>query len=215
MNTIAVIDYGMGNLRSVAKALEFVAPEARVVVTSDARQIEAAERVLFPGVGALRDCMAELARLELIEPLRRAAAAKPFMGICLGMQALLDHSEENGGTEGLGIVPGRVKRFDISHLDSVTGERLKIPHMGWNEVHQEADHPMWRDIEQDSRFYFVHSYYVEPQRAADRAGTTHYGVDFASAIAVGNIFAAQFHPEKSQQAGLTLLRNFVAWNGEI
>ncbi len=211
MNTIAVIDYGMGNLRSVAKALEFVAPEATVVVTHEAEQIRAADRILFPGVGALRDCMAELERLALPGLLREVAASRPFMGICLGMQALLDHSEENGGTAGLGILPGVVRRFDRSLADA--GEPLKIPHMGWNQVHQLADHPLWRGIEQESRFYFVHSYYVEPADGACRLGTTRYGVDFTSVIGAGNIFAAQFHPEKSQRAGLTLLRNFVSWDG--
>ncbi|HGX94266.1 MAG TPA: imidazole glycerol phosphate synthase subunit HisH [Candidatus Tenderia sp.] len=213
MNTIAVIDYGMGNLRSVAKALEFVAPEATVVVTHQAERIRAADRILFPGVGALRDCMAELERLKLPDLLREAAASKPFMGICLGMQALLDHSEENEGTPGLGIIPGQVRHFDATLRDRETGERLKIPHMGWNQVHQSGDHPMWHGIEQNSRFYFVHGYYVEPAQQACRAGTTQYGVEFTSVISAGNVFAAQFHPEKSQQAGLALLRNFVSWDG--
>ncbi len=213
MNTIAVIDYGMGNLRSVAKALEFVAPEARVVVTREAALIGEADRVVFPGVGALRDCMAELERLALVAPLREAAQGRPFLGICLGMQALLDHSEENGGTAGLGIVPGEVRRFPAGLSEA--GERLKIPHMGWNQVHQERDHPLWHGIAPESRFYFVHSYYVAPADRAAAVGTTRYGIEFASAIASGSLFAAQFHPEKSQQAGLTLLRNFVRWDGDF
>ena len=212
MNKIAVIDYGMGNLRSVAKALEFVAPEASIVVTNSATDIAAADRVFLPGVGALRDCMAELHRLDLVEPLRMAAKSKPFMGICLGMQALLDHSEENGGVDGLGIVSGKVSRFSDDMTNS-RGERLKIPHMGWNQVHHEIDHPMWRGIEQDARFYFVHSYYVSPISSIHCAGSTDYGVKFSSVISHDNVFAVQFHPEKSQQAGLALLRNFVAWNG--
>ncbi len=214
MNTIAVIDYGMGNLRSVAKALEFVAPDAQVVVTHQAEKIRAADRVLFPGVGALGDCMAELERLGLPDLLREAAAAKPFMGICLGMQALLDRSEESGGTSGLGVIAGEVVRFDTDLSKRSQGEHLKIPHMGWNQVHQLGDHPLWHGIEQDSRFYFVHSYYVKPADPACRMGVTCYGDEFTSVISAGNVFAAQFHPEKSQQAGLVLLRNFVSWDGQ-
>ncbi len=211
MNKIAVVDYGMGNLRSVAKALEFVAPEATIVVTNSPAEIASANRVFLPGVGALRDCMAELHRLELVEPLRDAAKSKPFMGICLGMQALLDHSEENGGVDGLSIVSGKVTRFPDEMTEA--GERLKVPHMGWNQVHHEIDHPMWQGIEQDARFYFVHSYYVEPASGSHCAGSTNYGLKFSSVISHENVFAVQFHPEKSQQAGLALLRNFVAWNG--
>jgi glutamine amidotransferase len=215
MTTIAVIDYGMGNLRSVAKALEHVSPVSRIVVTADARQILAAERVVLPGVGALRDCMAELQRLELVPVINEVATAgKPLLGICLGMQALLDWSEENGGTDGLGLVSGRVLHFLAGQIDKLNDEPLKVPHMGWNQVHQRGEHPMWRDIPQESRFYFVHSYYVEPADRAHSAATTHYGVDFTSVLAAENIFATQFHPEKSQQAGLTLLRNFTEWDGK-
>lgn len=216
MTSIAVIDYGMGNLRSVAKALEHVAPEASIAVTDDADTILAAERVLFPGVGALRDCRAELQRLQLDRVIRQVAAAgTPLLGICLGMQALLDWSEENGGTEGLGIIPGKVWHFQAGQPDPQGGARLKVPHMGWNQVHQAGEHPLWRDIPQDSRFYFVHSYYARPAREADIAGTCHYGVDFTAAIARDNVFAVQFHPEKSQACGLTLLRNFARWDGKL
>ena len=214
MSTIAVIDYGMGNLRSVAKALEHVAPNVTVLVTADAGEILAAERVLFPGVGALRDCMAELQRLQLDQVIKDVAASgKPLLGICLGMQALLDSSEENGGTQGLGIIPGQALHFSAGQIDALNGEPLKVPHMGWNQVCQSETHPLWRDIPQDSRFYFVHSYYAKPVNQANSAATTHYGQDFASALVADNVFAVQFHPEKSQQAGLTLLRNFAEWDG--
>ncbi|ALP54584.1 imidazole glycerol phosphate synthase subunit HisH [Candidatus Tenderia electrophaga] len=216
MTSIAVIDYGMGNLRSVAKALEHVAPSASIAVTANAEIIAAAERVIFPGVGALRDCMTELRRLALDQVIRElAASGKPLLGICLGMQALLDWSEENGGSAGLGILPGKVLHFAAGQTDPRTGEPLKVPHMGWNQVHHSGGHPLWRDIPQDSRFYFVHSYYARPDNSADCVGTTHYGLDFASVLARKNVFAAQFHPEKSQQAGLTLLRNFAEWNGTL
>ena len=216
MISIVVIDYGMGNLRSVAKALEHVAPAVTITVTADAAEILAADRVLFPGVGALRDCMAELRRLQLDQVIRDVAASgRPLLGICLGMQALLDWSEENGGTDGLGIIPGKALHFGAGQLDRQTGELLKVPHMGWNQVHQTGAHPLWRDIPQESRFYFVHSYYARPENEADCAATTHYGLDFTSALARQNVFAAQFHPEKSQQAGLTLLRNFAAWDGKL
>ena len=162
MTSIAVIDYGMGNLRSVSKALEYVAPSASIQVTADARTILTAERVVFPGVGALRDCMAELRRLQLDHVIKEVAASnKPLLGICLGMQALLDWSEENGGTEALGLIPGQVQHFSAGQIDQENGEPLKVPHMGWNQVHQLGSHPLWRDIAQDSRFYFVHSYYLD------------------------------------------------------
>ncbi|RMD68303.1 MAG: imidazole glycerol phosphate synthase subunit HisH [Gammaproteobacteria bacterium] len=208
MNTIAVIDYGMGNLRSVAKALAHVAEGERVVVTQDPRAILRASRVVFPGVGAMRDCMKELARLDLIEAIKTCAQGRPFLGICLGMQALFEFSEENEGTPGLGILPGKVRRFPEGLEED--GQRLKIPHMGWNRVHFPAPHPLWEGIPPGSRFYFVHSYYVDT-RPELAAGITHYGLDFASACARDNLFAVQFHPEKSQRAGLTLLANFVRW----
>ena len=212
MATIAVIDYGMGNLRSVAKALEHVAPDTDVLVTHQAEDILRADRVVFPGQGAIRDCMQELKRLELAELIRRVALSKPFLGICLGPQALMDYSEENGGVAGLGVLPGQVLWFGDKLYDPETGERVKIPHMGWNQVHQTMVHPLWQGIPQDSRFYFVHSYYLKPAIAASKAGETHYVFEFASAIARDNIFAVQFHPEKSAQAGLRLLANFTHWN---
>lgn len=215
MTTIAVIDYGMGNLRSVSKAVECASGGARICVTSESAQISRADRVVLPGVGAIRDCMAELRRLHLDEAVKEAARTKPFLGICLGMQALLEFSEENGGTAGIGLLPGRVLRFPENLQDPVTGEALKIPHMGWNQVHQTRAHPLWKDIPQDSRFYFVHSYYAAPAAAELVTGTTPYGFEFASAIARDNIFAVQFHPEKSQRAGLTLLANFVRWDGHV
>lgn len=212
MASIAVIDYGMGNLRSVAKALEHVAPRIRVVVTQRSEDILKANRVVFPGQGAIRDCMNELRRLDLLDIVRRTALNKPFLGLCLGPQALLDFSEENEGVQGLGVLSGRVLRFPEDLHDAMTGERMKIPHMGWNQVHHILDHPLWRGIPQDSRFYFVHSYYLKPATDQIVAGSTCYGFGFASALAQDNIFAVQFHPEKSAHAGLQLLANFVDWN---
>lgn len=211
MTRIAIIDYGMGNLRSVAKALEHVAPQAQVIVTHDRSTILHADRVVFPGQGSIRDCLRELAHWDLLEVVREAALNKPFLGLCLGPQAMLEFSEENGGVECLNVLPGRVVWFGELH-DPASGERLKVPHMGWNQVHQLSDHPLWRDIPQDSRFYFVHSYYLQPADAALTVGRTHYGFGFASAIARNNLFAVQFHPEKSAQAGLRLLANFADWN---
>jgi glutamine amidotransferase len=215
MTSIAIIDYGMGNLHSIAKALEHVAGKDRVLVTSARETILAADRVVFPGVGAIRDCMAELQRSGLGEVVVEAVLSKPVLGVCLGMQALLDASEENQGITCLGVIPGKVVRFPQDMRDPGDGNKLKIPHMGWNQVHQRGKHPMWSDIPMDSRFYFVHSYYTVPARAEDIAATTPYGLDFASVIARDNVFAVQFHPEKSQHAGLQLLSNFVGWNGEI
>ncbi len=214
MTSIAIIDYGMGNLHSIAKAMEHVAGNNRVTVTSSHKAIHAADRVVFPGVGAIRDCMKELEKTGLDEVVREVSASKPLLGVCLGMQALLDESEENQGVVCLGIVPGRVVRFPENLRTPDSSETLKIPHMGWNQVHQRHPHALWRDIPMDSRFYFVHSYYAVPADDADVAATTPYGLDFASVISRDNIFAAQFHPEKSQHAGLQLLSNFVDWNGE-
>ncbi len=211
MASIAIIDYGMGNLRSVAKALEHVAPRTRVLVTQNRQDILHADRVVFPGQGSIRDCMRELIRWDLVDVVREAALSKPFLGLCLGPQALLTFSEENGGIDGLDVLPGRVVWFGELR-DPIDGERLKVPHMGWNQVHQLRDHPLWRGISQDSRFYFVHSYYLQPEDATLTVGRTGYGFDFASAIARDNIFAVQFHPEKSAQAGLRLLANFTDWN---
>jgi len=213
MRRIAVIDYGMGNLRSVSKALESVASNVIVEVTADPVQILAASHVVFPGVGAIRDCVEELKRLQLDTVLAEiASSSTPLLGICLGMQALLSHSEENDGTSGLDIISGNASHFNIEPADN--GEHLKVPHMGWNQVHQTADHPLWHNIEQDSRFYFVHSYYVAPDDASVIAATTAYPDNFASALYKDNLFAVQFHPEKSQHAGLQLLKNFLNWDGQ-
>ena len=215
MASIAIIDYGMGNLHSIAKAVEHVAGDDRVWVSADPDTIRRADRVIFPGVGAIRDCMAELHRLGLDELLREVARDKPLLGVCLGMQALLDHSEENGGVDGLGLIPGQVRRFPEGLTDPASGVRLKIPHMGWNQVHRTAPHPLWKDIPDGSRFYFVHSYYATPADPAHLVGRTEYGLGFAAAVARENLFAVQCHPEKSQHAGLQLLANFVRWNGEV
>ncbi len=209
--TIAVIDYGMGNLRSVAKAVEHVAAAAdRVRVTDDPAQILAADRVVFPGQGAARDCMAAISEHHLNQAILDAAGRKPFLGICMGLQVLMGFSEENGGTGLLKLLPGTVRHFDRNMTDS--GAPLKIPHMGWNRVHQRVEHPLWRGIEQGSRFYFVHSYFVVPQDRGITAATTDYGTVFTSVVARENLFAVQFHPEKSARDGLALLRNFVQWN---
>ena len=212
MTDIAVIDYGMGNLRSVAKALEHVAPDRSIVVTSDPAQILAAERVVFPGQGAMPDCVRELDSRDLRRAIHESAASKPFLGICIGLQLLFEHSEE-GDVDGLGILAGKVKRFPQARMVDVAGNKLKVPHMGWNEVHQTCDHPMWKGIAKDARFYFVHSYYVEPEDAGLETAYTEYPFRFTSAVGRDNIFAVQFHPEKSQQAGLSLLFNFVNWDG--
>jgi len=199
---IAVVDYGMGNLRSVAKAIEHVAPHAEVEVTAEPDSILAADRVVVPGQGAMRDCMRELAESGAREAVIRAAREKPFLGICIGLQMLFEHGEE-GDTPGLALLEGSVPRFRV--------KGLKIPHMGWNEVRQARPHALWAGIADRSRFYFVHSYYPSPRDAAITTGTSVYGEPFTCAIARDNIFAVQFHPEKSQSAGLQLLSNFVRW----
>lgn len=213
MNTVAVIDYGMGNLHSVAKALEH-AGDCRVVVTSEAEQIREADRVVLPGVGAMRDCIAEIKRLELDRIIFEVSQDRPFLGVCVGMQALMEFSEENNGTDCLGVLPGRVNYFG-DDLTDAQGTALKIPHMGWNQVHQEMDHPMWHGINQDERFYFVHSYYVEAGRPEIIAATSNHGIGFAAALTQGSLFATQFHPEKSQHAGLALYANFLQWDGKL
>lgn len=207
--TVAVVDYGMGNLRSVAKALEHVAPDANVQVTSDAAVIAAAERVVMPGQGAMPDCMREFSARGLREAVLKAAAGKPFLGICVGEQMLFGHAEE-GNVRGLDILPGSVPRFPRDLRDA-GGNPLKVPHMGWNEVAQTQSHALWRGIPDGARFYFVHSYFVQPDDPALTAGRTHYGIPFTSAVARANIFATQFHPEKSAEAGLALLKNFMSW----
>ena len=213
MIVIAVVDYGMGNLRSVSKALEHVAPNKKVVVTSDPQHILDAKRVVFPGQGAMPDCMRELESLGLRNAIVKSAASKPFLGICIGLQLLFEHSEE-GDANGLGILSGNVNRFAAEAMHDVKGNKLKVPHMGWNQLYQKQAHPIWKDIPDGERFYYVHSYYVKPDDATLVAGVTEYPVQFAGAIAYKNIFAVQFHPEKSQHAGLQLLSNFVRWDGK-
>ncbi len=214
MNTIAIIDYGMGNLHSVAKALELVGDNAKIIITNQAREIKKASRVLFPGVGAIRDCIEGLNRLALSEALKEAAQEKPVLAVCVGMQAVMNSSEENNGVDCLGILPGQVKLFPVDMYTPDNESRLKIPHMGWNQVQHVKDHFLWKGIAQNSRFYFVHSYYVESEDESIVAGSTEYGVKFSSALTKDNLFAVQFHPEKSQHAGLALLKNFVNWSVE-
>jgi imidazole glycerol-phosphate synthase subunit HisH len=210
---VAVIDYGMGNLHSVASALEHVGAD-EVLVTHDAELIRRADRVVFPGVGAIRDCMAEIRRLNcdrlLLDVLEEQH--KPVLAICVGLQALMSRSEENDGVDCLDIVPGEVRFFGAPLLDA-DGQRLKVPHMGWNEVRQERPHALWQGIADSTRFYFVHSYYVSAQQRELVAGSVRYGVSADAALARDNLFAVQFHPEKSHTAGLQLLRNFLEWNG--
>ncbi|MCG6976928.1 MAG: imidazole glycerol phosphate synthase subunit HisH [Acidiferrobacterales bacterium] len=215
MTTVAVIDYGMGNLRSVCKAIEHVAPTVTVKLVTDAEGMRSADRIVFPGQGAIAGCVSALTRQGLLDALEDVVHNKPFLGICLGLQALYESSEEGGGTRGLGILPGVVKRFPDDMKDAVTGERLKVPHMGWNQVHQVNDHPLWAGIPQDSRFYFVHSYFADTSDRSYVAGITEYQLRFTSAAAHENIFAVQFHPEKSQHVGLKLLENFVNWDGSV
>ncbi len=214
MATIAVVDYGMGNLRSVAKALERVAPEHKVIVAVTAKEVDSADKVVFPGQGAMRDCMAYLDKSGLREAVLRATRNKPLFGVCVGEQMLFDWSQEGSaaGTQGLGVLPGKVLRFDPS-ATSMAG--LKIPHMGWNKVFVApevlASHPIWAGILDASYFYFVHSFYAQVD-ANLCAGSTEYGIRFTSAVARDNIFATQFHPEKSAAVGLQLYKNFVHWN---
>lgn len=208
MTTVAVLDYGMGNLHSVAKALEHVGA-SKVIITHDPALVRAADRVVFPGVGAMRDCMAGMKAVGVDAEVREAASQKPVLAICVGMQALMEHSEENGGVDCLAMFNGKVKFFGNDLLED--GQRLKVPHMGWNEVTHTIDHALWRDIPQNSRFYFVHSFYVDVADSQLIAGRSHYGLDFTTAISHNNLFAVQFHPEKSQKMGLQLLKNFVEW----
>ena len=215
MSLIAVVDYGMGNLRSVDKALEHVARDGQEVrITSSAEDIASADRVVFPGQGAAHDCMRELESRNLIEPVMQAAKEKPFLGICMGLQVLLSHSEENDGVDCMGLYPGNVRFFGKVLNQDNPAEPLKIPHMGWNNVKQSIDHPLWQGIADGSRFYFVHSYYVDPDDHSIIAGETNYGIGFTSAIACDNVFAVQFHPEKSATDGLKLLENFTRWDGK-
>jgi glutamine amidotransferase len=210
--SIAVIDYGMGNLRSVAKALAHVAPGHNIVVTSDPGVIRDASRVVLPGQSAMPDCIRMLDESGLREVVIEVAASRPFLGICLGLQMLFERSDE-GPTSCLGVFPGSVVRFVDEAMITAAGERSKVPHMGWNRVRQRRAHPLWRGIDDDSRFYFAHSYYPVPADSGIIAGETDYPLPFTCAIAKDNIFATQFHPEKSHRAGLALLANFVDWNG--
>lgn len=213
MSLIAVVDYGMGNLRSVAKALEHVAPQHDIEITGDPRRVDAASRVVFPGQGAMPDCMSHLAESGLTDALLRAAATRPLLGICVGEHMLLDESDESPTdvpTPGLGLIAGRVERFG-EYVDA-DGFRLKVPHMGWNTVNQLGAHPLWDGIDDGSWFYFVHSFYAVPDQAGDAAAHTEYGTRFTCALARDNIFATQFHPEKSASRGLRLYENFVRWN---
>jgi glutamine amidotransferase len=215
MSSIAIINYNMGNLHSVSKALEHVAPDGtKILLTSSADEILAADRVVFPGQGAARDCMNELNKAGLVEVVREAAASKPFLGICMGMQVLMEHSEEHNGIDCIGVYKGNTHSFAgrIAATDE-TGERLKIPQMGWNRIMHSQNHSLWQGIDDGSRFYFVHSYFVDPDDDSLSAGITDYGLKYASAIAKDNVFAIQAHPEKSADNGLRLLKNFTEWNG--
>ncbi len=210
MQKVGIIDYGMGNLHSLSKAIERVAPGQRVVVSYDPEELLDCDRIILPGVGGVRECMKELRRLELNDFVIEAARKKPMLGICLGMQVLLDHSEENEGVAALGLFPGEVLRFPEPPPNAE--ERLKVPHMGWNRVKQVRDHPVWAKVPDESWFYFVHSYYAAPKNPLHVLGTAEYTHVFAAAIARDNLVAFQFHPEKSQNIGLILLANFVHWS---
>ncbi len=215
-NTVAVVDYGMGNLRSVAQAVQAAAQglDCQVGITSRPEEVAAADRLVLPGQGAMPDCMAELRASGLLEPVLQAARSRPLFGVCVGMQMLLDHSAE-GSTPGLGLIPGRVLKFDLAGRTQADGSRYKVPQMGWNRVrqarHAARAHPLWAEVPEDSFFYFVHSFYARPDEAGDVAGEADYGGPFAAAIARDNIFATQFHPEKSAAHGLQLYRNFLNW----
>ncbi len=204
MQSIAIVNYGMGNVRSVQKALAHVAPNDNIFLTDNAELIHNADRIVFPGQGAIGACMQALNKHNLVEVVKQSARKKPFLGICLGLQLLFDHSQENGGVEGLSILEGDVVHFPKN--------ALKIPHMGWNTVKQVSEHPLWHNIEDNARFYSVHSYFVATSETNIITGASNYGIDFTCAVAKDNLFAVQFHPEKSQHDGLQLLKNFVNWN---
>lgn len=214
MADIAIIDYDMGNLHSVAKAFAHVAPGVKVAVTSDPDVIRNASRVVFPGQGAARDCMHEIDQRGLREVIAESARSKPFLGICMGLQVLFGHSEE-GDTACLGLYPGEVKRFPANAMHDEQGNKLKVPHMGWNNVRQAYAHPLWSGIQDGARFYFVHSYFVAPADPALAVGYARYPFEFVCACARDNVFAVQFHPEKSAADGLQLLTNFVNWDGTV
>jgi len=211
MKKIVVVDYGMGNLRSVAQALRAVAPEANVLISGEVADIQSADRIVLPGQGAMPDCMRSLRESGVQEALLQASKNIPLMGVCIGEQMLFDGSEE-GDAAGLGLLPGKVVRFQLDGQTQEDGSRFKVPQMGWNQVTQTASHPMWQDIADNAYFYFVHSYFAQPEQAAHTVGQTVYGAPFSCAVARDNIFATQFHPEKSAAAGLQLYKNFVHWN---
>jgi glutamine amidotransferase len=211
MKKIVVVDYGMGNLRSVAQALRAVAPEANVLISGEVADIQSADRIVLPGQGAMPDCMRSLRESGVQEALLEASKNKPLMGVCIGEQMLFDGSEE-GNAAGLGLLPGKVVRFQLDGQLQQDGSRFKVPQMGWNQVQQTASHPMWQDIPDNAYFYFVHSYFAQPEQAAHTVGQTVYGAAFSCAVARDNIFATQFHPEKSAATGLQLYKNFVHWN---
>lgn len=217
MTHVAVIDYGMGNLHSVAKAIEHVGARAgvalKVSVTSDPDVLKQSDRLVFPGVGAMRDCMAEIRRLNIDNILREQVREKPVLAICVGMQALLERSEENGGVDCIGLFRGQVRHFGRDLRDAA-GTPLKVPHMGWNRVRQTQPHAMWHKIPDNERFYFVHSYYVAPNERAEVMAEAEYPKPFCVALSHKNVFAVQFHPEKSQSNGLQLYENFLTWNGQ-
>ena len=211
--TVAVVDYGMGNLRSVSQAVAHAASAAddvKVIVTGNPEEVLLAERIVLPGQGAMRDCMRELRDSGLQDAVLEALRTKPVMGVCVGMQMLLDHSEEQD-TPGLGVIAGTVKRFRLEGRTQPDGSRFKVPQMGWNRVHQAQPHALWNDVPDNAWFYFVHSFYAEPSDARHSADITEYGARFTSAVARDNIFATQFHPEKSAADGLKLYRNFLTW----
>lgn len=215
MSRIVVLDYGSSNLRSVARALTAAAAgRHRITVSGRAGEILQADKVVFPGQGAMGQCMRHLGQRGLSRVIRECILTKPFLGICLGLQSLMEHSDEDGGVRGLGILPGRVMRFTDDARDE-RGNVCKIPSMGWNRVYRAGPHPLWQNIKDGSRFYFVHSYYIVPEKKSDIAAHTDYICRYASAAARGNLFATQFHPEKSQQDGLQLLKNFVDWDGRV
>lgn len=213
MATIGVIDYGMGNLHSISKALQYVSDGETIEVSYDPDLLAKADRLVLPGVGAIRDCMDELQRLELDQLIKEAAGSKPMLGICLGIEAMMSRSDESGGVDALDLFPGEVLRFPEPE-PGVAG-RLKVPHMGWNQVKQTREHPLWKNIPDGSWYYFVHSYYVDARDEEQVLGSTEYGLRFASVLLRENLLAVQFHPEKSQTAGLTLMANFLQWDGSV
>lgn len=212
MSSVAVIDCGINNLHSISKALQYVSAESEVQITADSGLIKRADRVVFPGVGAIGDCMLALNTLGLVDTIKEVASSKPFLGICLGLEVLLSASDENNKTACLAIIDGSVEHFPAAMTDQ-QGNRLKIPHIGWNQV-QQNNHPLWHAIPQNSRFYFIHSYFAKPENQHEISATTEYAGVFASALTKNTVFAVQFHPEKSQAVGLQLLKNFLSWDGK-